>query len=349
MSDPNHVAVFAVALLFALFSTLSRAAMIHVTAQDDLQERIDAAKGGDVLLLDTGTYQGFSMAGRHFTVEKPLVIRAAPGARPLLLGSDYGGYLAKMTDCSYLVLDGLTLENSNQPIYCRTIDHVIFVNLEVHNSGQEMIHIRGTSRYVDIRHCRLYDSGHHRPQWSEGIYIGTGQPPEENTEHVWIEGNDISRTGNSEGINIKSRSYHVTIRGNRVHDLAPGTATQHNEAAISCEAADLSFQPGVDPDIWIEKNEIWDVKFGRWAHGIQATTMGGRIINNHIHDCQQFGIHFNAYNNGPGAFPTWLFGNTIERCAAGEVEPTDLVVKNGDPGANPNQPQAWYHSKTTLP
>src|SRR5574340_98282 len=166
MSDPNYVAMFATALLFVLFATLSRAATVHVTALDNLQEKVDAAQGGDVLLLDTGTYQGFSMTGRHFTVEKPLVIRAAPGARPLLLGSDYGGYLAKLTDCSYLVLDGLTLENSNQPIYCHTIDNVVFVNLEIHNTGQEMIHIRGASRYVDIRHCRLYDSGHSRPQWA---------------------------------------------------------------------------------------------------------------------------------------------------------------------------------------
>jgi hypothetical protein len=323
---------------------VTRAATLHVSDGDNLQAKIDSATGGDVLLLGTGTYRGFRIDHRRFTEAKPLVIKAAPDAKPLILGSDYAGYLGKISDSSYLVFDGLTLENSNQPFYCSSVEHVIFINLEIHNTGQEILHIRGASRYVDIRNCRLYDSGHSQPQWAEGIYIGVGQPPFESVEYVWIEGNDIHHTGNSEGINLKSRSYHITVRGNKVHDIAPGTATQYNQAAISCEAADLTFRPGVDPDIWIENNEVYDVRFGRWANGIQTTTMGPKIINNHIHDCQQFGIEFNDYNNGPGAFTTWMFGNKIANCAAGAANATALPAKSADPGPNPNQPQTWYQA-----
>jgi hypothetical protein len=333
------------AVLFAsplLTSTLTCAATINVTDGDDLQTKIDAAAGGDVLLLGTGTYGGFRINERRFTQDKPLVIKAAPGAEALLLGSDHRGSLARISNSSYIVLDGLKLENSNHPIYCTSVDHVIFINLEVHNAGQEMIHVRGASRYVDIRNCKLYDSGHRRPQWSEGIYIGTGQPPHENVEYVWIEGNDIHHTANSEGINIKSQAYHVTIRGNKVHDMEPGTDTQHNEGAIACEGADLAFKPGEDPDVWIENNEVYNVRFGRWANGIKSSTLGPRIINNDIHDCEQFGIAFNNHNNGPGAFTTWLFGNKIANCAAGVVAETDLLTKSADPGANPNRPQTWY-------
>ena len=35
-----------------------------------------------VLLLATGTYGGFKLSARHFTAERPLVIKAAPGATP---------------------------------------------------------------------------------------------------------------------------------------------------------------------------------------------------------------------------------------------------------------------------
>lgn len=329
---------------FLMPPVATRAATINVSEGDNLQAKIDGGAGGDVLLLGTGTYRGFQIDHRHFTEAKPLVIKAAPGAKPLIQGSNYAGYLGQISDSSYLVFDGLTLENSNQPFYCTSIDHVIFVNLEIHNTGQEILHIRGASRYIDIRNCKLYDTGHSQPQWAEGIYVGMGQPPFESVEYVWIEGNDIHHTGNSEGINIKSRSYHITIRGNKVHDIAPGTATQYNQAGISCEAADLTFKPGVDPDIWIENNEVYDVRFGRWANGIQTTTMGPKIINNHIHDCQQFGIEFNDYNNGPGAFTTWLFGNRIANCAAGVVNATALPTKSADPGANPNQPQTWYQA-----
>ena len=253
-----------------------------------------------------------------------------------------------MTNSSYVVLDGLTLENGNYPIYCTSVDHCIFVNLVIHDTGQEAIHLRGASHDIDIRHCRIYDTGHAKPQWSEGIYVGTGQRPYESVEHVWIEGNDISATGNSEAINLKARCYHVTVRGNRVHDIAPGTATQHNEAAISCEAADLGYRPGEDPDVWIEDNEISRVRYGRWANGIKVSTMGGRILRNVIRDCEQFGIAFNAYENGPGVFTTWLYGNTITQCAAGAVADSVLPRKNEDPGANPNRPQAWYDLRTLI-
>ncbi len=331
-------------LLAGLALALGRlpAATIAVADGDNLQAKIDAATGGDVLLLGNGPYAGFTITDRRFTADRPLVIKAAPGAHPLIRGTDYRGHLAKLSRSSYLVFDGLTFAHTNQPVYCVSVDHLILVNLEIHDTGQEAIHLRGDSRQVDIRHCRIHDTGHREPQWSEGIYVGMGQPPYENVEHVWIEGNDISRTGNSEGINLKARTYHVTIRGNKVHEIAPGTATQYNEAAISCEAADRTFKPGVDPDIWIEHNEIYDVSFGRWANGLKVSTMGGRIVGNAIHDCAQFGIAFNAYDNGPGVFPARLFDNVIARCAAGAVSATVLPQEPGDPGVNPNRPQTWY-------
>ena len=205
-----------------------------------------------------------------------------------------------------------------------------------------MPNAHGASRFIDIRDCRFFDTGHTLPQWSEGIYLGMGNPPFENVEYVWIEGNDISRTGNSEGINIKARSYHVTVRGNKVHGIAPGTATQYNLAAISCEAADLSFRPGVDPDIWIEDNEVFGVTYGRWANGVQSSSMGGRIVGNRVHDCEQYGIEFSDHLSGPGMFATLLWANIIEDCRAGAFSETTMPHEFKDPGPNPNRPQTWY-------
>jgi hypothetical protein len=323
-------------------AAVAGAAVIHVADGDNLQAAVDRARGGDVLLLGSGSYGGFKIIDRHFTAEAPLVIKAAPGEHPVIRGADYTGNLVTISRSSYVVLDGLEMVKSNHPIYCRDIDHFIFINLTIHDTGQEILHVRGTSRYIDIRDCRLFDTGHVKPQWAEAVYIGMGNPPYENVEHVWIEGNDISRTGNSEGINIKSRSYHVTIRGNKVHDIAPGTATQHNQSAISCEAADLGFNPGVDPDIWIEGNEVFRVTYGRWANGIQPSTMGARIVGNRIHDCEGFGIGFSDHLSGPGMFPTLLWDNVIENCRDGAFNETKLPHEFKDPGPNPNRPQTWY-------
>jgi hypothetical protein len=170
-----------------------------------------------------------------------------------------------------------------------------------------------------------------------------------NNEYIWIEGCDIHHTGNSEGINIKAQSYHITIRNNKVHDISPGTADQYNQAGVSLEAADLSFMPGVNPDIWIEGNEIYNVIFGRWANGLQVTTMGPKIKNNYIHDCEEFCILFNDYLNGPGSFETFLYNNRTENCKSGiNNGNTSLKVSEKDPGSNPNRPQDWYNSNVAI-
>lgn len=345
----NSIRILLLPLLIVWLPAIAGARIITLSAGDDLQAAVDRAQGGDVLLLGTGTYGGFKLEDRHFSATAPLVIKAARGARPVLRAANYEGYLAKISRASYVVLEGLEMIKSNQPIYCMDIDHFIFIDLTIHDTGQEILHIRGSSRYIDIRNCRLFDTGHTLPQWAEGIYVGMGSPPFENVEHVWIEGNDIHHTGNSEGINVKFRSYHVTIRGNTVHDIAPGTATQYNESAISCEAADLTFKPGEDPDIWIEDNEVHHVRYGRWANGIQPTTMGPRLVRNRIHDCEQYGIEFNDHQGGPGMFTTVLWQNLIEDCRDGAFNATTLPHEFKDPGPNPNQPQTWYAAAQPSP
>ena len=331
-------------LLFLICSATSYAATIIVSNGDNLANKINGAAGGDTVLVNNGTYGAFQISNRNFTEALPLIIKAAPGARPLIQSSDW--YQAPITSSSYIVLDGLTFDGGGQPVYCTDVNHLILINLEVRNTGGEAVHIRGTSLYVDIINCHIHHTGSTQPQWAEGIYIGSGSLPFMNEEYVWIECNDIHHTGYSEAINIKSQSYHITTRGNKLHDISPGTTTQYNQAALSLEAADLSFKPGVDTDIWIENNEIYNVTFGQWANGIQTTTMGPRIKNNYIHSCAEYGIYFNSYNDGPGRFTNVLYSNRIENCGSGVTNATTLPWVAQDPGANPNRPQAWYQSDT---
>jgi len=331
-------------VLILLCSATSYAATITVSNGDNPADKINGATGGDIVLVGAGTYGSFQITGRTFTEAQPLIIKAAPAAKPVIQSGDW--YLAPISSSSYIVLDGLTFDGSGQPLYCTDVDHLILINLEVRNTGQEAVHIRGTSRYVDIINCHIHHTGSAQPQWAEGIYIGSGSLPFMNEEYIWIEGNEINNTGNSEAINIKAQSYHITMRGNKLHDISPGTATQYNEAALSVEGADLTFRPGVDTDIWIESNEIYNVTFGQWANGIKASTAGGRIKNNYIHDCAEYGIYFNSYGDGPGHFTNVLWSNRIENCASGPTSATTLPVVTQDPGTNPNSPQTWYHVAT---
>ena len=238
------------------------------------------------------------------------------------------------------------MENSNHPIYCTDIDHVILVNLEVHNSGQEMIHIRGASRYVDIRNCKLYDSGHRRPQWSEGIYIGTGQPPYECVEYVWIEGNDIHHNANSEGINIKTQAYHITIRGNKVHDMDPGTATQHNEGAHRLRGG-RSGLPARARTLTSGSRTTRSTTSGSaagptasspppWGRGSSTTTSTTASSSASPSTPSRTARAPSRPGSSATRSPT----------APRETWPhTTLQTKSADPGANPNRPQTWYQSR----
>ncbi len=171
------IAAFTFGIGQFLASAHLAAATIAVAAGDDLQSRIDHASGGDVLLLASGTYHGFKIEDRHFTAERPLVIKAAPGAHAVIQGDSYKeDHLAEISRSSYVVFDGFEMVGGNRPIYCQDIDHFIFINLTIHDTGQEIIHVRGASRYIDVRDCRLFDTGHYHPQWAEGCLHRPGQP-----------------------------------------------------------------------------------------------------------------------------------------------------------------------------
>jgi hypothetical protein len=324
----NHAAAF-----LLMCWGISFAATIVVNSGDNLSSAVSGAGGGDTVLVNDGTYGGFEITDRTFSEAQPLIIKAAPGAAPLLQTGNW--YLAPITNSSYIVLDGLVMDGSGQPLYCTDVDHLILINLEVRNTGQEAVHIRGTSRYVDIINCHIHHTGSAEPQWAEGIYIGSGSQPFMNCEYIWIEGNQIHNTGNSEGINIKPQSLHITVRGNTIHDITPGTSTQYNQSALSLEAPDFTFKPGEDLDIWIEDNEIYNVTFGQWANGMQLTAMGPRVTGNYIHDCEEYCIYFNTYGSGPGDFTTYLYDNRTENCGSGAVNSTSLPVVQGSTRTSP--------------
>ena len=175
-------------LLLLFYSATSYAATIVVSNGDNLANKINGASGGDTVLVNNGTYAAFTLYNRKFTPALPLIIKAAPGAKPVIKNS---WYQAPMSNSCYIVLDGLTFDSGGQPIYCTSVSNIVLVNLEVRNTSGEAVHIRGTSRYVDIINCNIHNTGGTQPQWSEGIYIGSGTTPLMNEENIWIEANNI--------------------------------------------------------------------------------------------------------------------------------------------------------------
>lgn len=321
-----------------------------VSSSAELSQAIGNATNGGVIWLNPGTYSCVSVQNRAFTQQQPLVICKNPKQSGTVTFDGNTGcyYIARIISSSYVVLDGLTIDGrhgTNIGVQVEASDHVLLRNLTISATGQEGIHVRKNSSYVDIYGSRVSDTGAVNPQWAECIYVGTSGNTDfpDETHHVWIEGNVISGCGAAEGINVKSETFHVTARGNTIYDITPGTPSQYNQAAITVEgyARSEPDQPTVSRDVWLENNTIFNVTYGQWASGIMVGGTGVYLVGNRITNCQEYGIYVNGF--GDLGLGVWLYDNQVNAQGKADVF---YSLTNGvhttDPGPNPNVPQVWY-------
>ena len=325
--------------------------VIRVKAGDDLNLVIHQAEGGDIILVEKGVYGPVTLSGRKFSEKQPLVVKAE-GADPVIIsGSSISkGSALDVNDCSYIVFEGLTFTNAMWGIYVKKSSNIILRKNEIHNTGQEGCHIGQSSKYVDVIGNKIHHTGKFRSKWAEGVYVGSGSYGAsnfpDNCEYIWIEGNHIFETGNAEAINVKSECFHITIRGNTIHDIRPGTSEQYNQAAITVEGGDNSiknnFRINEKRDVWIENNTIENVSGGYsdWNNGIMFFGTGVYILNNTIKNCTNRGIYGNNWRNM--GLENFVYGNIISGCGESSVIHPELKVSETNPGRKPHSPQKWY-------
>ncbi|WP_025743096.1 InlB B-repeat-containing protein [Aquimarina pacifica] len=331
-----------------------RAETIIVTPDDFLAGVVRNASGGDIILMQPGTYSALYLDDLIFTKEEPLIIRGDGTGEVMIEGSLDSGYYngVKFENCSYIVLEGVTISTFNVGVRTIDCDHIIFNDLEVENIGYGAIHTY-YSNYIDILNCKIHDTGVVEPKWGEGIYIGSGGYSSDysdfpnNCEHIWIEGNEIWECGKGEGVNIKGESFHVTVKNNIIHDIHPGTSDQSNKGGITIEAPTISilqnYRIGESRDVWVEDNYVYDIYDGfedYWNNGIKIHTSGVYVLNNTIENCVNSGIFYNIW--GDFGIDAYINGNTISNCAVEMDISNGLTYYDEDPGSNPNEPQKWY-------
>jgi len=336
-------------LTFGTMFQATQANIIVVNPGEDLNEILNNAKGGDTVLVKQGTYTNLILSNKKYSEKAPLVIRA-DGSEAVIVSGDTitRGSSLEITNCSYIVIEGLTFINAMWGIYVKSSSHIIIRNNEIYNTGQEGSHIGRSSRYIDILGNNIHNTGQFRSKWAEGIYIGSGSYRNnfpDNCEYIWIEGNHIYETGNAEGINIKGESFHVTVRNNKIHDIHPGTSVQHNEAGITVEGTENSieneYRLSEKRDVWVENNTVWNVSDGYsdWNNGIMFFGTGVYILNNTVYNCADKGIYGNNWKNL--GLQNYVYGNTISDCGTSMYLHPEVKVSESDPGKNPNSPQKW--------
>ena len=338
-------------LILILTSNCRESGVVICKKGDDLNSIINMAKGGETIVVESGTYPALQIKDLKFTAEKPLVIKSAEMRGAIIRNpSIKEGTGLEIRDCSYIKFEGFVVEGGLWCLYVKSSDHIILEANEVKESGQEGIHIGYSSSYIDVLNNYIHDTGNTNPKWGEGIYVGSGSYGKhrafpDNCEYVWIENNIVHDCGRGDGINIKGESFHVTVIGNEVYNISPGTEDQYNQAAISIENPSNSiknnFRLDEPRDIWIINNIVHDISGGHadWDNGIMFTGTGSFVIGNTVYNCYNHGIFGNDYSALP--LPTYLYNNNVYACGEENHYNDGLIVLEEDPGENPNTKQTW--------
>ncbi|AGA80398.1 Ig-like domain-containing protein [Echinicola vietnamensis] len=347
-----YITIFLLLCMAFVGAQTAKAGVIQVNPGDDVAAIIQNANGGDELVFSPGTYSKVLIQNRQFTENAPLIIKSDGTGEVIFETVTNTGTAFKIINSSYIVLQGVFVRGGLNGIVLEGSDHIMILNNDISGPGQAGIHVHYSCSYVDIIGNHIYNTGLRNSQYGEGIYVGTGNYAyttfPDNCENIWIENNELHHCGNGEAINIKGESFHVTVRDNVMFDIAPGTATQYNQAAVTVEAASVSitndYRLDEWRDTWVENNIIYNVAGGYEErssnNGIMFGGSGCYIIGNTVFNCEERGLYGNSFKSL--GFDTYVYNNNTYDNGINTLYNSALTILDQDPGPNPNVPQNWY-------
>jgi hypothetical protein len=195
-------------------------ATITVGNADQLQGALDGAEPGDVIVLEPGRYLGNFVATASGNAGSLITLCGSTDA--VLDGGDWeGGYVFHLDGAQYWHLLGFSVTNGQKGVMADGTVGSIIEGLTVSLIGDEAIHLRKFSTDNAVVRNDISDTGHRRPKFGEGVYIGTAESnwcdisdcQPDNSDRNLVEGNTIHGT-TSESIDIKEGTTGGVVRGN---------------------------------------------------------------------------------------------------------------------------------------
>ena len=284
---------------------------------------------GDEIVLGAGTYSDRRRLeiSQRGSAAKPIIIRAADGARVVFKRPDARQNTFNLAGCQHLIIRGIEITGGSAGIRIgKKGEHLAkFITLE----NLHIHHVAGvavTANYpgeiyesLTFRHNHIHHTGGH----GEGFYLGSNNKPDGSTDgyifNSVIESNYIhdlkgGTVSQGDGIEIKDGSFGNIIRDNVIHDTNyPGIIV------YDCD--------GKAPNL-IERNVIWN----SGDHGIQAAA-DAIIRNNLILSARGEGIHCRNHQSAVVGrlritHNTILSGRSIRVVAPKEFSGKVLVANN---------------------
>ena len=282
------------ALACLLAPAVARAGVFEIHPGDDLFARIRTLAAGDEVIVHAGTYPtpGLLQVTWSGTEAAPIVVRAAPGARPVIAGTpgqnviDLGG--------SHFTLRGFELRGGSHGVRLAASDHATLEDLVIHDLGDVGISCNRPGQdcsFVTIRRNEIYDTG--QAGSGEGMDLGCNDAACRFRDSL-VEGNYVHDTGGDQGdgIEVKTGASNVVVRDNViVRSKYPGITMD-------------GFAGSAPPNI-VERNLVWTTL----DNGIQIVGQV-RVRNNIVLGAGANGIHSKA-SQGHVPIDLEIVNNTV--------------------------------------
>ncbi|MDJ0909455.1 MAG: right-handed parallel beta-helix repeat-containing protein [Woeseiaceae bacterium] len=210
----------AAVLLLTALPSLSHAADIEIFEGDSFESAVENLNPGDTLTVHAGTYSdtGRISIGVKGTAAMPVVIQAAPGARPLItrLGGSVQNTI-NIEGAEYLTIRGFEITGnggdginmSGNPSYI-TLEDLVIHDISVG------VNFRSSMHNITVRGNHIYNTN----DTGEGMYVGCNYATcvvrDSLIENNWIH--DTLNADQGDGIEIKRGSHSNVIRNNVIHD-----------------------------------------------------------------------------------------------------------------------------------
>jgi Right handed beta helix region len=252
-----------------------------ISPGDDLYARLSDLAPGDEVVVHAGTYPtpGFFAVTWAGTADRPIVVRAADGERPIIQGTPAQNVIN--LDGSYFTMRGFEITGGSHGIRLGNADHGTLESLVIHDLGDVGISCNRPAMAcsaMTIRGNEIYATG--ADGTGEGMYLGCNDAECAFSTSL-VERNYVHDLGGSQGdgIEVKTGAFGVTVRDNVIVRSGFPAITMYGYAGTG--ARNL-----------VERNFVWHTG----DNGIQVV---GQIIvrNNIILDAGANGIQSKASQN----------------------------------------------------
>ncbi|WKN46326.1 T9SS type A sorting domain-containing protein [Tunicatimonas pelagia] len=331
-----------------------------MTPNDNLNNAINNASPGDVLLVQPGKYDRIDISNVNGTASNPIVIKSSDPGQLVRIDGNGQGKIGTIKNCRYLVFERIQFRDGDLGVEVFGSDHLIFKECQIINTGGFGLKMRNRSNssvtdredqshHIDWLGGKVSETGQNNGgKFGEGIYVAQAQQAQDPTHNIWIEGAEISNTNGGEAVNIKAEAYRVmikncTIKNVEIYAVGGG---QTNDCAIGVEAGNSGVHNAeVDSEVWVVGSTIDGVRSitgqpSRAGGILVYNNPGVRIKNNIIKNVQGRGIE--GFGNDRD-YTNYRFNNTFINTGLGNVSNSNqMILLNQDPGNPSFGPQTWY-------